>query len=178
MEVQSRLVGITIGSRTNRWREALEQQAGKVFETPQEDKRELKQLKAQNERLLHKVGQLTIDCDFFCTSLRRCRYQSEIADLERHRPAGMSRHRYCLMMHLTRSNLYYKKKVESEQNLRLMQEIDRYKSRPHLYIKSRRGRLRTRTFHGAPDNGQARYDRPPENDRLHSEYQASKPFDG
>ncbi|MGN0317388.1 MAG: transposase [Lachnospira sp.] len=47
------------------WREELEQQAGKVFETPQEDKRELKQLKAQNERLLHKVGQLTIDCDFF-----------------------------------------------------------------------------------------------------------------
>ena len=36
-----------------------------MFETPQEDKRELKQLKAQNERLLHKVGQLTIDCDFF-----------------------------------------------------------------------------------------------------------------
>ena len=66
MEVLSRLVGITIGSRTNRWREALEQQTGKVFETPQEDKRELKQLKAQNERLLHKVGQLTIDCcDFF-----------------------------------------------------------------------------------------------------------------
>ena len=47
------------------WREALEQQASKVFETPQEDKRELKQLKAQNECLLHKVGQLTIDCDFF-----------------------------------------------------------------------------------------------------------------
>ena len=47
------------------WREELELQAGKVFETPQEDKRELKQLKAQNERLLHKVGQLTIDCDFF-----------------------------------------------------------------------------------------------------------------
>ena len=34
------------------WREALEQQAGRVFETPQEEKRELKQLKAQNERLL------------------------------------------------------------------------------------------------------------------------------
>ena len=47
------------------WREELEKQAGKVFETPQEDKRELKQLKAQNERLLHKVGQLTVDCDFF-----------------------------------------------------------------------------------------------------------------
>ena len=30
------------------------------------------------------------------------------------------------MMHLTRSNLYYKKKGESEQNLHLMQEIDRY----------------------------------------------------
>ena len=126
MEVLSRLVGITIGSRTNRWREALEQQAGKVFETPQEDKCELKQLKAQNERLLHKVGQLTIDCDFFCTSLRGCRSQSEIADLEQHRPAGMSRHRYCHMMHLTRSNLYYKKKGESEQNRRLMQEIDKY----------------------------------------------------
>ena len=64
MEVLTRLVGIIIGSRTNRWREALEQQASKVFETPQEDKRELKQLKAQNERLLHKVGRLTIDCDF------------------------------------------------------------------------------------------------------------------
>ena len=47
------------------WREELEQQAGKVFEMPQQDKRELKQLKAQNERLLHKVGQLTVDCDFF-----------------------------------------------------------------------------------------------------------------
>ena len=65
MEVLFRLVYIIIGNRTNRWREALEQQAYKVFETPQEDKRELKQLKAQNERLLHKVGQLTIDCDFF-----------------------------------------------------------------------------------------------------------------
>ena len=72
------------------WCKALEQQAGKVFATPQENKRELKQLKAQNERLLHKVGQLTIDCDFFCTSLRGCRPQSEIADLEQHRPAGMS----------------------------------------------------------------------------------------
>ena len=47
------------------WREALEQQAGKVFETPQENTCELNQLKAQNKRLLHKVGQLTIDCDFF-----------------------------------------------------------------------------------------------------------------
>ena len=32
--------------------------------------------------------------------------QSEIADLELYRPAGMSRHRYCRMMHFTRSNLY------------------------------------------------------------------------
>ena len=113
MEVLSRLVGITIGSRTNRWREALEQQAGKVFETPQEDKRELKQLKAQNERLLHKVGQLTIDCDFFCTSLRGCRSQSEIADLEQHRPAGMSRHRYCRICTSLEAIFIIRKKVRA-----------------------------------------------------------------
>jgi len=31
-------------------------------------RKEMKQLKTENERLLRKVGQLTIDCDFFASA--------------------------------------------------------------------------------------------------------------
>lgn len=41
------------------------QNAFQAFEKPADNKRELKKIKAENERLLRKVGQMTIDCDFF-----------------------------------------------------------------------------------------------------------------
>jgi len=47
------------------WKEELLQNSAKAFETPAVDKREVKQLKSQNERLMRKVGQLTLECDFF-----------------------------------------------------------------------------------------------------------------
>lgn len=39
--------------------------AFQAFERPADNKRELKKVKAENERLLRKVGQMRIDCDFF-----------------------------------------------------------------------------------------------------------------
>ena len=47
------------------WKEELLQNSSKVFEAESSDKRKLKQLKQQNERLMRKVGQLTLECDFF-----------------------------------------------------------------------------------------------------------------
>ena len=47
--------------------------------------------------------------------MRGCRSKSEIAVLEKTRPAGMSRNRFCKLMHLNRSNLYYKPKGENFQ---------------------------------------------------------------
>lgn len=47
------------------WKEELLQNSSKAFESNAADKREVKQLKSQNERLMRKVGQLTLECDFF-----------------------------------------------------------------------------------------------------------------
>ena len=47
------------------WKEELLQNSSKAFESNAADKREVKQLKSQNERLMRKVGQLTLKCDFF-----------------------------------------------------------------------------------------------------------------
>ena len=47
------------------WKEELLQNSSKAFESNAADKREVKQLKSQNERVMRKVGQLTLECDFF-----------------------------------------------------------------------------------------------------------------
>ena len=47
------------------WKEELLQNSSKAFESNAADKREVKQLKSQNERLMRKVGQLTLECDCF-----------------------------------------------------------------------------------------------------------------
>lgn len=46
-------------------------------------------------------------------------------ELEKSRPAGISRKRFCESMGLNRSNLYYKPKGESKENISVMEKIDR-----------------------------------------------------
>lgn len=52
-------------TKITQWKEEFMQNAFQAFEKPADNKRELKKIKAENERLLRKVGQMTIDCDFF-----------------------------------------------------------------------------------------------------------------
>ena len=52
-------------SKITQWKEEFIKNAFQAFELPVDNKRELKKVKAENERLLRKVGQMTIDCDFF-----------------------------------------------------------------------------------------------------------------
>ena len=113
-------------SKITEWKNELLNNADKAFGKNSQSKSELRKVTAEKDRLLKKVGQLTIDCDFFCESLRGCRTQSEIADLEMKRPAGMSRNKFCKYMKFNRSNLYYKPKGESALNLRIMEIIDAY----------------------------------------------------
>ncbi len=47
-------------------------------------------------------------------------------ELEKQRPAGISRKRFCELMRLNRSTLYYKPRGESEENLRVMEAMDKY----------------------------------------------------
>ena len=63
---------------------------------------------------------------FFCASLRGCRTESEIIEIEKKRPAGLSRKSFCDHLQFNRSTLYYKPKGESEENLFIMNEIDKY----------------------------------------------------
>lgn len=49
-----------------------------------------------------------------------------MAEIEKRRPAGLSRNRFCKLMQFNRSTLYYKPKGESEENLRIMEEMDKY----------------------------------------------------
>lgn len=41
-------------------------------------------------------------------------------------PAGISKKRFCELMNINRSTLYYKPKGESEENLKYMEEMDKY----------------------------------------------------
>ena len=47
-------------------------------------------------------------------------------ELEKQRPAGISRKRFCELTGLNRSTLYYKPRGESEENLRVMEAMDKY----------------------------------------------------
>lgn len=98
-------------SKITEWMRELEEKAAQAFEKPSDNARDLKKVESENKRLLQKVGQLTVDCDFFCDCLRGCRTQIEIIEMESHRPAGISRNRFCKYMKLNRSTLYYKERV-------------------------------------------------------------------
>lgn len=52
-------------SKITVWKDEFVKNASQAFDRPSDNSRELKKVKAENERLLRKVGQMTIDCDFF-----------------------------------------------------------------------------------------------------------------
>ena len=55
-------------SKITEWMRELEEKAAQAFEKPSDNARDLKRIESENKRLLQKVGQLTIDCDFFATA--------------------------------------------------------------------------------------------------------------
>jgi transposase len=55
-------------SKITEWKNELLQNAGQAFEKPADSRKEMTQLKTENELLLRKVGQPAIDCDFFASA--------------------------------------------------------------------------------------------------------------
>ncbi|MBR8770221.1 transposase [Porphyromonas levii] len=55
-------------SKITEWMRELEEKAAQAFEKPSDSTKDLKKVESENKRLLQKVGQLTIDCDFFATA--------------------------------------------------------------------------------------------------------------
>lgn len=47
-------------------------------------------------------------------------------ELEQRRPAGISRNRFCKLMAMSRGKLYYQPAGESKENLKIMEEIDKF----------------------------------------------------
>ena len=63
-------------------------------------------------------------------------------ELERTRPAGISRNRFCQLMEINRSTLYYERRGESEENLSIMKEMDCiYTEHPTSGVLSMRDKL-------------------------------------
>ncbi|MCQ2344301.1 MAG: hypothetical protein MJ002_05180 [Paludibacteraceae bacterium] len=52
-------------SKIEEWKERLVQNSNNAFESDAGDKREINKLKETNAKLERKVGQLTLECDFF-----------------------------------------------------------------------------------------------------------------
>mgnify|MGYP006374165335 FL=1 len=52
-------------SKITEWKDEFLKNASQAFEKPVDNKRELKKVEGEKERLLKKVGQLTLECDFF-----------------------------------------------------------------------------------------------------------------
>jgi transposase len=55
-------------SKVTEWKDEFLAHAEQAFDRPSDSRKEMKKLKSENDRLLKKVGQLTIDCDFFATA--------------------------------------------------------------------------------------------------------------
>lgn len=55
-------------SRITAWKEEFLSNASQAFDSPAAHDKELRALKGENERLMKKVGQLTLECDFFATA--------------------------------------------------------------------------------------------------------------
>ena len=70
------------------WRKEFMEKSGIVFEYKETESKEIKALRSERDRLLKKVGQLTVEVDF-CGSLRESRPEEEIRKLEQKRPSGM-----------------------------------------------------------------------------------------
>lgn len=100
--------------------------AHQAFERSSVEEKEPRKVQSENKRLLEKVGQFSIDCDFFCERLRGIRIQSEIIEMESSRTLRHESQTLLRIHSLNRSTLYYKPKGESAENLEFMQEIDRY----------------------------------------------------
>ncbi|WP_033408924.1 IS3 family transposase, partial [Porphyromonas levii] len=67
--------------------------------------------------------------------------------MDRQRPAGLSRNRFCKYMKLNRSSLYYTPKGESEENLEMMRIIDEYHTEhPTAGVVHLRDMLRLRGY--------------------------------
>ncbi|MBR8764706.1 IS3 family transposase ISAzo18 [Porphyromonas levii] len=67
--------------------------------------------------------------------------------MERQRPSGLSRNRFCKYMKLNRSSLYYQPKGESEENLEMMRIIDKYHTEhPTTGVVHMRDMLRLRGY--------------------------------
>lgn len=64
LQVLSRKYGLA-PSLISRWKDELIAGSSKAFDSSAEDKRTIRQLEAKNAKLERKVGQLTIECDFF-----------------------------------------------------------------------------------------------------------------
>lgn len=52
-------------SKITEWKDEFLKNAALAFEKPAGKSREMKKMKAENDRLLHKVGELTVANDFF-----------------------------------------------------------------------------------------------------------------
>ena len=52
--------------------------------------------------------------------------KEEVAKFEAKRPVGISRARYCKLMGLNRSSLYYSHVPEKKENLEIMNLMDKY----------------------------------------------------
>ena len=64
LQVLAKKYGVAPSVISN-WKEELLRNSSKAFETEAGDKRKIKALETQNAKLERKVGQLTLECDFF-----------------------------------------------------------------------------------------------------------------
>ena len=64
--------GVSSG-KISQWKDELLANAGQTFKIGSVSAAEMKKVKEERDRLYKKVGQLALECDFFCRSLRGCR---------------------------------------------------------------------------------------------------------
>ena len=78
-------------SKIAAWKAEFLQNACAAFVKPDSSQERLvKHLNAEKAQLLKKVGELTIENDFFASGLRGCRTKSQIVELGKKLPHGMS----------------------------------------------------------------------------------------
>jgi putative transposase len=76
----------------------------------------------QEARLYQKIGQLEVELDWLKKNLRSCTAEKRTMIEPKHRKISVRRQ--CELLALPRASLYYVRRPESDEDLRLMREID------------------------------------------------------
>lgn len=105
------------------WKKEFLSNAGKVFDSGNEETEQINRLKKENESLVQQIGQLTVDNNWLKKKAAMIPLSIRKAMIDKDQ-GGVSICHQCELLDVARSTLYYTPSTRSDDDLMLMKELD------------------------------------------------------